>query len=171
MKGSLMSGFEDLEPAEVPPVLAVQLSDRCSPAPEAIKDAMGRSFGALMGFIEQHRLVIAGQPRAIYTFYGPEGMDFTVAIPVAAPSAIPPEGGPVTIARVTGGKVLRFIHRGPYHELRTTYNRITQYMQAQGLMKSEADWARYMPMWEEYLNDPDQIPETELQTYIYLPSP
>jgi len=166
-----MSGFEDLEPAEVevPPVFAVQLSDRCSPAPEAIKDAMDRAFGALMDFIQQHTLVMAGQPRAIYTSYGPEGMDFTVSIPVAAP-AVPPEGGSVTIAEVPGGKALRFIHRGAYHELRTTYNRITQYMLAQGLMKSEADWARYMPMWEEYLNDPDQTTETDLLTHIYLPS-
>jgi AraC family transcriptional regulator len=36
-------------------------------------------------------------------------------------------------------------------------------------MKSEADWARYMPMWEEYLNDPDSTPAAELVTYIYLP--
>ncbi len=42
---------------------------------------------------------------------------------------------------------------------------------AKGLMQCEADWARYMPMWEEYLNDPQTTPEAELMTYIYLPVP
>jgi len=36
-------------------------------------------------------------------------------------------------------------------------------------MQSEADWARYTPMWEEYRNDPETTPEAELLTYIYLP--
>jgi effector-binding domain-containing protein len=42
-------------------------------------------------------------------------------------------------------------------------------MQTQGLLKTEADWARFMPMWEEYLNDPETVPEAELVTYIYVP--
>jgi effector-binding domain-containing protein len=36
-------------------------------------------------------------------------------------------------------------------------------------MNSEADWTRYMPMWEEYLNDPHTTSEAELVTHIYLP--
>ena len=42
---------------------------------------------------------------------------------------------------------------------------------AKGPLQCEADWARYMPMWEEYLNDPQTTPEAELLTYIYLPVP
>jgi hypothetical protein len=37
-------------------------------------------------------------------------------------------------------------------------------------MQSEADGACYMPMWEEYLNDPDTTPQADPLTYIYLPS-
>jgi effector-binding domain-containing protein len=50
-----------------------------------------------------------------------------------------------------------------------TYGRISAFMKEKGCMQSEADWARYMPMWEEYLNDPATTPPTELMTYIYLP--
>lgn len=42
-------------------------------------------------------------------------------------------------------------------------------MQAKGLMESEADWVRYMPMWEAYRNDPETTAEAALLTDIYLP--
>jgi len=50
-----------------------------------------------------------------------------------------------------------------------TYGRITEFCKSKGLMQTEADWARYMPMWEEYLNDPQTTPADQLVTYIYLP--
>ena len=65
-------------------------------------------------------------------------------------------------------KAYRFTHRGPYPDLAQTYRRITAFMKEKGWMESEADWSRYMPMWEEYLNDPETTPPAELLTYIYL---
>ena len=50
-----------------------------------------------------------------------------------------------------------------------TYNRITALLKEKGLMESEADGSRYMPMWEEYINDPGTTPAADLVTYIYLP--
>jgi len=50
-----------------------------------------------------------------------------------------------------------------------TYNRIGHWLTAKGLMSSEADWAKFSPMWEEYLTDPQTTPPSELRTYIYLP--
>lgn len=166
-----MTAFDRLEPTEVEvtPVLAVQYASHCACVPDKIKEAMGQAFGILMGAIEQQSLVLSGPPRAVYTSYTPEGMDFFVAFPIAASPANPQAGAPVTISTLPGGKTLRFTHRGPYGELMTTYNRITQYLQAKGLIQSEADWARYMPMWEEYLNDPATTPEAELLTHIFLP--
>ena len=51
-----------------------------------------------------------------------------------------------------------------------TYGQVTQFMQSQGLLTSEADWARYMPMWEEYLNDPQTTPEADLLTLHLRPT-
>ena len=42
-------------------------------------------------------------------------------------------------------------------------------MVEQGRMHDEADWSRYMPMWEEYAGDPDATPAEEPVTYIHLP--
>jgi len=70
---------------------------------------------------------------------------------------------------MAGGKILRFTHHGPYAELMKTYGRVTEFIKAKGSMQSEADWARYIPMWEEYMNDPETTPEADLVTPICLP--
>jgi effector-binding domain-containing protein len=168
-----MSDFDALESmeVEVPPTLAAQMPGQSPADPPAIAAAMGETFGKLMAFVGQHGLSPAGPPRTIYTAYGSEGIEFAVALPVAAQSATPIESGPGSVGSLPGGKALRFTHRGPYASLAATYGQITEFLKAKGLMQSEADWAKYMPMWEEYLNDPETTPEAELMTYIYLPVP
>lgn len=156
----------------VGPALAAQLSSRSAPDPASISAAMHSAFGALMGFVCAHQLQMNGQPRAIYTAYSPEGVEFTVALPVAAgPDPSSPDDSAFHVTGLPPCQALRFTHHGPYPELARTYNQITEFMKEKGWMQSEADWIRYMPMWEEYLNDPETTPPAELKTYIYLPVP
>jgi effector-binding domain-containing protein len=166
-----MTTFSDLEPTEVdvPAVLAVQVPGRSDPNPESMSRAMAGAFATLMGFVGQNGLACAGPPRAVYTSYGAGGVDFFVAMPVAAGPAEVVQSGQVNVGNLPGGKALRCTHRGPYRELMKTYGRVTEYMKAKGMLASEGDWARYMPMWEEYLNDPATTPEAELLTYLYVP--
>jgi len=166
-----MSIQEELEFCEVsvPPVLAVQVPGRSGSDPASISAGIGAAFGTLAEFIGRHGLTPAGPPRAIYTAYGPEGVSFTVVMPVAAGTTAAAEP-PVEVGSLAGGRAYRFTHRGPYRDLMQTYGRITAFLKATGRMESEADWARYMPMWEEYQNDPEKIPEVDLLTYIYLPA-
>lgn len=168
-----MSIAEELEftEFEVLPVLAAQMPGQSASDPSEIGKAMGEAFGALGSFLGRHSLVHSGPPRAIYTSYGPEGTNFIVAMPIASPPAGPVGEGPGFVGTLSGGKALRFTHRGPYRDLMTTYGRITEFMLLKGLMRSESDWSLYMPMWEEYLNDPHTTPEAELVTHIYLPLP
>ncbi len=166
-----MSQFDALEFVEVqfPSVPAAQMPGVSGADPAAISGAMRTAFDNLMGFVKQHRLSPAGPPRVIYTAYGPQGVRFVAAMPIAKPSAAIRTIGPGFIKNLAGGRAMRFTHRGPYADLRKTYGQITEFLKAKGLMKTEADWSRYMPMWEEYLNDPQTTPEAELLTYIYLP--
>lgn len=166
-----MTAFDDLEfsEVEVPPALAAQLPGHCAPDPASVSAAIGAAFGALLGFLGRHALTPVAPPRVVYTSYGPEGVSFTVAMPVAAPPAAPADEAPATVDVLPAAKAYRFTHRGPYQNLMQTYGRITAFMQSKGWMQSEADWARYMPMWEEYLNDPDKTPDAELLTFIFLP--
>jgi len=166
-----MSQFDALEFAEVevPSVLAAQMPGECGPDPAVIAGAMHATFDKLTGFIREQKLSPAGPPRAIYTAYGPQGVRFTVATPVAAPPAATRTIGSGFVKRLAAGRAMRFTHRGPHADLMKTYGQITEFLKAKGLMNTEADWAKYMPMWEEYLNDPHTTPEADLLTHIYLP--
>jgi effector-binding domain-containing protein len=166
-----MSTFDALEftEVEVPPVLAARIAGESPSDPSAIAAAMGEAFGKLMGFVGQQKLAPSGPPRTIYTSYDPKAVQFIVAMPVAAPPAKPIKTGAGSVESIPGGKALRFTHHGPYANLMNTYGQVTEFLKAKGLMKTDADWAKYMPMWEEYLNDPQTTPEAKLVTYIYLP--
>lgn len=166
-----MSEFDVLEFAEVdvPPILAVQMPGASGPNPAVIASTMRAAFTELMGFLRQYKLTPSGPSRAIYLAYGPQGVKFVVAMPIVRPQTMPRTIGPGFIKPLTGGKALRFTHRGPYADLRKTYGLITEFLKAKGLMETDAEWSRYMPMWEEYLNDPQITPPAELRTYIYLP--
>jgi len=166
-----MSQFDALEftEVEVPSVLAAQMPGVCGPDPAVISGAMRTAFGELAGFLRQHKLSPSGPPRAIYSAYGPQGVRFTVVMPIAGPPAATRMIGPGFVKSLPAARAMRFTHRGPYAELMNTYGQITEFLKAKGLMQTEADWARYMPMWEEYLNDPQTTPPEDLLTYIYLP--
>ena len=167
-----MSEFDDLDLAEVEVAavsVAAQVRGRSASDPASIGQAMEGTFAKLGAFMEAQAVVPAGPPRAIYMSYGPEGTEFIVALPLREAPGEPVEGGEVFIDELPGGQALRFTHRGPYAELMGTYGQITAFMQSKGLMESEADWARYTPMWEEYVTDPRTTAESELVTHIYLP--
>ena len=151
--------------------LAVQLSAKSGPDPASIGAAMHPAFEAAMSFVTRHGLMMTGQPRTIYTDYRSDGVSFTVALPVAAAPEQPVEESSIRVDTLPALKTYRFTHHGPYPNLAHTYSQITAFMIERGWMKSEADWARYMPMWEEYMNDPDTTPPSELITHIYLPVP
>jgi effector-binding domain-containing protein len=167
-----MSEFDTLEFAEVdvPRILAAQMPGVSGPGPAAIAGAMRTAFTELMAFVRQLKLSPSGPPRVIYMAHGPQGVRFTVAMPIAAPPAATRMIGPGFIKPIPPARALRFTHHGPYSELSKTYALITEFLKAKGLIKTDAEWAKYMPMWEEYLNDPQTTPAEELLTYIYLPS-
>lgn len=153
----------------VEPVLAVQSDHSAAMNAEAIGAVIGPGYQTLMAFITEHGLTMVGPPRAIYTGMAQE-VQFTLAIPIATtPNTIPGEP-PIRVGTLAAQKAYRFTHQGAYSQLPNTYNQITALMKEKGLMQTEADWARYMPMWEEYVSDAHTTPEAELITYIYLPA-
>jgi AraC family transcriptional regulator len=122
-----------------------------------------------MAFATRQGFALNGQPRTIYTSYSPVSVSFVLALSVAAGLAEPGEDATISVATLPGTRTYRYTHRGPYAELARTYGRITAFMLEKGLMRSEADWPLYMPMWEESANDPRTTPPAELLTYIHLP--
>ncbi|MDZ4700466.1 MAG: GyrI-like domain-containing protein, partial [Rhodothermales bacterium] len=87
----------------------------------------------------------------------------------ATPSGFLDGEADITVRELPGGRWLRFTHRGPYADLRTTYEGISSWMAGAGLLESEGAWVRYMPLWEEYLNGPETTAPEDLITQIYIP--
>jgi len=159
-------------PVDVKAVTAVQLDCRAGAEPDAIPRAMQDAFETLGEFIGKHTLVCTGPPRATYTTFGPEGTTFTLAFPVREPAAeLAGEPAGPRIGPLPATKAWRFTHRGAYSDMRATYGQIEDWLKTQGLFKTQADWATFMPMWEEYMTEPDKTPERDQLTYIYLPRP
>jgi effector-binding domain-containing protein len=153
---------------DVSPTLAVQVHGQSGSAPASIGAAIQTAFGTLDSLRSRHALTAAGPQRVIYNSYGAQGVSFTLAMPVAAaPVAV--DDPALELGTQPAVHAYRFTHHGPYRDVSRTYAEITGFMKSSGLMRSDADWARYMPMWEEYQNDPKTTAETELVTYIYLP--
>lgn len=166
-----MATTVDLEFAEVEvaPALAAQVKLKSATDPGAIGAATRKGFETVKAFLTRHGLQMVGPPRSIYTSYGAEGASFVLALPVDHGEGRDVEEPAVFVDTLKGGRAYRFTHRGAYPNLARTYRQITEFMKEKGLMKSEAEWSRYMPLWEEFANDPDKVPEEELVTYVYLP--
>jgi effector-binding domain-containing protein len=152
----------------VPATLVAECHASSVAESSAISTAVGAALQKIQAYLSANAIPSAGAPRVVYTEWSPAGVKFSAAIPVAA---VPPnvKNSPdVAIKPTAESTALRFVHRGPYRDVRNTYDRIEAWLRARGGIKTAADWSRYSPMWEEYLNDPATTPESELITRIYL---
>jgi len=155
----------------VPATLVAEYHGSSAAESSAISAAVGAALRTVQTFLIVNGISAAGAPRVVYREWSPGGVKFTAAVPIAA---VPPnvnDSADVSIKATPECSALRFVHRGPYRDVRHTYDRIEAWLRERGGIKTAADWARYSPMWEEYLNDPATTPESELITRIYLTLP
>jgi effector-binding domain-containing protein len=157
----------DVREVSVPAVLALEFDMSAGNGPGEIGAAMGKAFSTLMNTVQQENLVIIGPPRAIYRTWDATGTQFTAAIPIVdAPAGFLKRD--VKVVAIPEQQALRFVHHGSYQTISQTYARIHAWLRERGAITSDADWARYSPMWEEYIGDPTTTPEEKLMTHIYL---
>lgn len=166
-----MSTTVQLEPREVvvDVAMAATLEVTCGSDPSQIGPAMETSFRRLEEYVREHRLQMVAPPRCIYTGWTQDTVSFFVAMPIIAVTADTHAVGDVHIRDLPGGHAWRFSHRGPYNRIGETYEAVTAWMKEHGHLRTEADWAHFSPMWEEYVGDPRNTLPEELLTYIYVP--
>ncbi|HZI27629.1 MAG TPA: GyrI-like domain-containing protein [Gemmatimonadaceae bacterium] len=150
----------------VPATLVAQI-EGLTTRPADIGAAVGKAFGTLYPTMGRAGLTPSGPPRVIYTGWGPDEVRFTVAAPIDGKPATPLDAG-VSTAKLPERVALRFVHRGPYRDIKATYDQIESWLRERGGITTPADWAHYSPMWEEYVNDPATTPESELVTNIFF---
>lgn len=132
----------------------------CGMDPKDIGAAMGDVFHSVMAFMKAHGIAPAGQAMSVYYTYDSDKMTFRAGFSVL-PEDLAKAEGTVKADVTPAGKVLSFVHTGPYSELRNSYGEMMTYAEQNGL-KIRA------PAWEVYVNDPATVPEEELRTDVFV---
>lgn len=119
------------------------------------------SFKSVQGFLQQQGIQPSGAALTIYTSTDDTGFQYQAAIPVAQPPANPPRGD-IEVGKSPSGKVLKFVHRGSYDSMDTTYEAITNHLDSKQLEAQDT-------FFEEYVTDPLTTPEDKLIINVYVP--
>jgi effector-binding domain-containing protein len=121
--------------------------------------AMAEAFPKIYHAVVSSGVEPAGEPLARYFDMDAEAMIFECAVPVPGPFPGADEVQPSTVG---GGEVAFAVHVGPYDTIGQTWEALMAWLTEQG--KAPAG-----PTWEVYIDDPQEIPESELKTELYIP--
>ena len=118
----------------------------------------GRAFGKTMSVAQAQGRHIVGPPIAVYFGMPTDTVDVAAGFPIDAPV----EAGDGTEPyELPGGQAVEMLHIGSYESLSAGYHKLTEWMTEQDLTSADV-------MWESYLNDPGEHPESA-QTLVTWP--
>lgn len=85
--------------------------------------------------------------------------DIEIAIPI---EGFIEESQDINCYELSGGTMAKIIHKGPYQDCQTTYEKLYAWIEQKGKRISG-------PIREAYLNDPNKVGIEETLTEIYAP--
>jgi effector-binding domain-containing protein len=124
---------------------------------ETIQDG----FKSVYAFLDKQGIKPAGAPMTIYTATDDSGFQFQAAVPVEAAPANPPQGD-LALGKSPAGRALKFIHRGSYDAMDTTYEAITNFLDEKAIDAKDL-------FIEQYVTDPLKTAEDKLVVEVYVP--
>lgn len=119
------------------------------------------SFKSVYGFLDQQGIKPDGPSLTIYMSTDDTGFQFQAGVPIAAAPANPPRGD-IEVGKTPSGRMLRFVHRGSYDAMDSTYEMITNYLDTKQLEAQDT-------FIEEYVTDPVKTPEDKLIINVFVP--
>ena len=119
------------------------------------------AFKSVYAFLEKQGIKHAGPAMTIYTSADDTGFQFQAAVPIAEEPKDPPKGD-IEVGKSPGGRALKFVHRGSYDSMDSTYEAITNYLDEKRLEAQDL-------FVEEYETDPITTPEENLVVSVYVP--
>ncbi len=128
---------------------------------DSAQDTLVDAFKSLDEYLGKHGIKPDGAPMTIYTETDDSGFKFRAAVPVAQVPPDPPKGD-IAVGQAPSGKALKFVHRGSYAELDTTYEAITDYLDDKGIDAKDQ-------FIEEYVSGPLRAGDNELVVNILVP--
>jgi effector-binding domain-containing protein len=128
---------------------------------DAAFDTLVDSFKSLGEYLDKQGIKPAGAAMTIYTETDDKGFSFKAAMPIAATPDNPPKGD-IAVGPAPIGKALKFVHRGSYDAMDSTYEAITNYLDDKHLEATDL-------FIEEYATDPVKTDPDGLVVNVFVP--
>ncbi len=119
------------------------------------------AFKSLKEYLDKQGITPNGPAMTIYTETSDTGFSFEAAMPIAAAPPNPPKGD-IAVGQAPSGKALKFVHRGSYDAMDSTYEAITNYLDDRGLEAKDL-------FIEEYTTDPVTTSPDNLVVNVFVP--
>jgi len=124
-------------------------------------DTITGSFKTVNAAMAKAGIKANGPLMTIYTSTDDTGFQFQAAVPVEKAPTLAADSG-VTVGTSPAGKALKFVHRGSYDAMDSTYEAITNYLDEKQLEAKDL-------FIEQYMKDPLTTPEDDLVIEVYVP--
>ena len=124
-------------------------------------DTLVDAFKSLQEYLDKQDVKPAGPPLTIYTQTDDTGFSYQAGLPVTQAPKAPPKGD-ISIGPAPSGKALKFVHRGSYDAMDSTYEAITNYLDDKQLEAKDL-------FIEEYTTDPVKTAPDKLVVNVFVP--
>lgn len=124
-------------------------------------DTLIDAFKSLNDYLTKQNIKPAGPYLTVYTETDDTGFSFQAGVIIAQPLANPPKGD-IASGKAPAGKALKFVHRGSYDSMDTTYEAITNYLDDRNLEAQDL-------FIEEFATDPAKSDPNSLVINVYVP--
>jgi effector-binding domain-containing protein len=121
---------------------------------EALKDVRADA--------EKLKVKVNGNPLVIYRSTADDSFEFDAALPIEAAPATPPSEEGLQVGPARSGKALKFIYRGPFDAMDSTYELISNFIDSKKVNAEDLSI-------EEYISDPATTKPSEIVINIYMP--
>jgi effector-binding domain-containing protein len=119
------------------------------------------AFKSVYALLDKQGIKRTGLSMTIYTQADDTGFQFQAAVPIAEAPKDTPKGD-IAVGQSPSGKALKFVHRGSYDSMDTTYEAITNHLDEKRLEAADV-------FIEEYQTDPVTTPEDKFVVTVYVP--
>ncbi len=118
-------------------------------------------FKAVNGYLKKAGVKPTGPAMTIYTSTNDTSFQFRAAYSLAEPPKDPPTGD-IAVGKTSPGKAYKFVHRGSYDDMDTTYDAITNFLDEKQLDAKGL-------FIEQYITDPITTPQDKLVVEVFVP--
>jgi effector-binding domain-containing protein len=120
------------------------------------------AFKTLRADAQKLGVKVTGNPLVIYRSTADDSFEFDAALPIeAAPAKAPAEEG-LRVAPARTGKAVKFVYRGAFDAMDSTYELISNYIDTKKLNAEDLSI-------EEYVTDPATAKPSDIEINIYMP--